>query len=889
MDPARWRRIETLFHRVRCLPPDRRARELEAERGRDADAVEAVEGMLASAEEAEGLLGGILEDAAEEAVAPPPGLDPLPERLGPYEVLGLLGRGGFSAVYLARPPADPHQRVAVKVLRRSPADPDLAQRFVQESEILARLHHPGIARFLGHGTTDLGEPYLVMEHVEGDPIDVYCDARGLDLRGRLALLGQVCEAVDFAHRNLVIHRDLKPGNLLVTRDGRPKLLDFGIAKLTEPNLLRTDPVVTAPGSSFLTPDYASPEQVRGQPLTTSTDVYSLGVLLYRLLCGRPPHRLEGLSMGEIEAVHRRGGPSPPSQVALTRPEGTDDSGAIARRRGTTPKGLRALLRGDLDSIALTALGPSPEDRYPSAAELARDLERHLRSEPVRARRLTTLYRARKFVRRHRVGVAVVALVVSTLGLAVVSTTRASWRAEAERARAERHLAESRQVTRFLVDLFERPDPEGAQGRDVTAMDLLEEGVGRIAVDLEQQPEVRSALMTTMGKVYRNLGDPAASRELLERALAERRGLFGPSDPRLVEGRQELARSLLVQGELATARILLRGTLAAQGEAEDPAASAKTLGLLAEVEKQAGKPAESEGLFRRALELQRQVLADDDPEVVDHLTGLAQLLVESGDLDAAEGVFRRALEHRRARLGDRHPDVATNLGDLAVVLHGQGLLEEAEAAIREALRIRLEVYGEDHWLLGKSYNNLAQVLVSRGRPREAIPWMRRALELGRERLGPEHPRVAERWVNLALTHQRAGQPEEAEAAYLEALDLHRRTLGEQHPSTVRNLYNLAGLYAEIGRSSEALDLLDRVSAAFRGMLPEGDFRLSYPLYLRGRILVAEGNCAGGVPPLERALELRLRHRQDDHADVAQVRRELDRCVSEGAAVSGSPGA
>lgn len=877
MDAERWPEVEALFHQARGLSEAERRAFLDGRRRAGCSLVDAVEGMLEADDPASAEIEAIVDSAILGA------LEQLPDRMGPYEIVSLVGTGGFCSVYLARLPQDPTRQVAIKVLRRGLATPDTEGRLRQESEILARLHHPNIARLLDYGTSDRGEPYVVMEFIDGEPIDRFCDRHRWTLDQRLKLFRQVCAAVDYAHANLVIHRDIKPSNLLVTADGTPKLLDFGIAKLLLPELSRADPVQTVAGNHWMTPDFASPEQVREEPLTTATDVYSLGVLLYRLVCGRPPYRFPSRSPRTIEGVISDVEPAAPSarfqggSAASSGTEGEADEDELARCRQLTVGQLRSRLRGDLDSIVLMALSKRPEQRYASVAKLSQDIANYLTSQPVSARRISAVYRGRKFVRRHRIAVGIAVSLLATLSTAVVVTTQATRRAEAERGRAERHLADAEQVTDFLVDIFEVPDPEIARGQEVTAKELLDEGAGRIATQLRHQPEIRASLMATMGRVYRNLGDHGRSRELLEEALAHHRRQHEETDPRVVGTLQELARSLLAQGEYEAAGRLLqesRSSFEAAGDTST-ASYALTLSLLGAAFKQLSRLEEAEVLVRRALDLQRRLLPPTDAELIESVSKLAEILSLKREFGAAETMFRETLARRRTLLGDTHPDVATTLGNLTFVLHGQGRLEEAEGTAREVVRIRAELYGDEHWLVGTSYNNLSQILAARGQIEEALPWMEKSLEISKARLGSEHPNVAGSLVNLALMYQRVDRQQDSEALLLQALDLHRRTLGEQHPSTARNLYQLAELYADQGRRREALPMLETVVSVLRSLKPD-DYRLSHPLLLLGRIHRELGDCDQALPSLRHALELRRKEHGDGHRGVEAVASELELC-------------
>jgi serine/threonine protein kinase len=433
MDSDRWRRVEALFAAVADLEPGERRERLAAARAGDPDLVREVERLLAHDGDAGASIAAAVAGAAEHlagdagrlagAAGPLAGdprtlhdasAAPLPGgRIGPYRIERELGHGGMGTVCLAARDDDAYRkRVAIKLMRASvPAA--LRQRFLAERRILAALDHPNIARLLDAGTTESGEPYVVMEYVDGRPIDVHCDQGRLPTRDRLELFRKVCAAVQFAHRNLVVHRDLKPGNVLVTADGEAKLLDFGIAKLLDPAAPGAGPET---GTTFrmMTPEYASPEQIRGEPVTTASDIYSLGVLLYELMAGRRPYRLKTPQSGELERAILEQEAERPS-AAVLRPAGPAGEAAtaeaIGRARSTSPSRLRRRLAGDLDNIVLMALSKEASRRYASVAQLAEDVGRHLDGLPVLARPATLTYRTRKFLRRHRAGVAAAAAVV----------------------------------------------------------------------------------------------------------------------------------------------------------------------------------------------------------------------------------------------------------------------------------------------------------------------------------------------------------------------------------------------------------------------------------------------------------------------------------------------
>ena len=463
------------------------------------------------------------------------------ERIGPYRVLRTLGVGGMGEVFLAdRADAEFEQQVAIKVVFGSSLARGVQSRLKVERQILAQLDHPNIAHLLDGGSLADGTAYIVMEYVDGVPIDAYCDANHLDIPARLKLFQTICAAVHYAHQNLIVHRDLKPSNILVTEAGVPKLLDFGIAKLLDAGQAgRHTLAVTHADFRLMTPDHASPEQVRGQPITTSSDVYVLGVLLFRLLTGVGPYLIPSMRLADIErAICEKEPPLPSHSV------GADDSAeahAIARARGTSTHRLRRILRGDLDNIVDMAMRKEPERRYASAQQMASDIQRYLEGKPVIARRDTLSYRSAKFVRRHwlpvTAGISASFLVLAFATTTYVQSLRVAAerdRAAQQRERAERERARAEEVSSFLVNLFKLSDPEENRGNQVTARELLDSGARRLRAGLTDQPETKAALLSTVGAVYDSLGQYQDALPLLDEAL-----LLGARDGQWIGFRQGL--------------------------------------------------------------------------------------------------------------------------------------------------------------------------------------------------------------------------------------------------------------------------------------------------------------------------------------------------------------
>lgn len=694
MTPERWEQVKAVLDGALETGPAERAAFVAAACGEDPELRAEVESLLAFEEESEVFieepLFGRFSCGPEGLVAG--------QRIGPYQVVREIGQGGMGTVYLAvRADEEFDRQVALKLVGMGSAA-TIVRRFRAERQILAHLDHPNISKLLDGGTTEDGRPYFVMDFVEGRPIDEY--AVGLSLRERLALFREVCAAVHFAHQNLVVHRDLKPGNILVTADGVSKLLDFGIAKLLDPG--QTDPGLSELGLRPMTLQYASPEQVKGETITTASDVYSLGVLLHRLLTGRSPYLAAADDRQALERAILEGKTLRPSATVERREE--------ARR-----------LAGDLDTIVLRAMDPEPGRRYASAEQLAADVQRYLDGLPVLARKDTAGYRLGKFVRRHKAGVAAAAAVLLLILGFSITVTLLFRKAERDRDRAEA-------VSGFLVDLFERADPSRSRGKTITAREVLDGGQRQIAGDLQAVPETRAALMETMGRVYRSLGFYDQAQSLLEESLRIRRRTLGPDHLDVAESELNLALVFQCLERSDESEALTRKALETyrrHGGTVTPeyAAGLNNLGGILE---ERGEHAAAEVLFREALRL-KQGIPGAGEEVARAYNNLGQVLYGRGDLAAAEPYLRQGLAMRRRLLGSEpHPDLANSLNNLASLLEAKKDRAGAETLYREVLAMRRKLYGDHHSKVARSLSNLAFVLLAEGRPREAEPFAREAL-------------------------------------------------------------------------------------------------------------------------------------------------------------------
>ncbi len=738
----------------------------------------------------------------------------------------------MSVVYLAERSDQAYEhQVAVKLVYPGLVDPRLAERLVAERQILARLEHPNIARLLDGGTTDDGVPFFVLERIDGLPIDRHCDERGLSIPERIRLFRTVCAAVAHAHRNLVVHRDLKPSNILVGADGEPKLLDFGIAKVLSPNELEEEGARTI--SPALTPSYASPEQLRGEPVTTATDIYSLGVVLYRLLTGALPRTsptwptTSAVGSGEVDSPSRRARRIEPAQRGATlSPE------EIARRRGTTPRGLVRQLAGDLDNILQKALRHEPERRYASVERLGEDLRRYLEHLPVEARPDGWGYRAAKFLRRNPLAaVLAVLLGLSSLGYGFFASIQSR---RVERERSERALS-------LLVDLFRGADPTArATSSKPTVEEVLDLGARHLLERVEGEPEVEAHLASVIGDVYLNLGAFDRAKPMIVRALSLSGRTAIPAAERLIYlyqfGLLQFVTGHHSQGE----RILTACQL--QQKALGPAAEvarANTLEALGRSRFQLGRLDDAYAAQREALSIRLKALGADDPQVASSLSYLASVRGRQGDSGAALGMFQLALRIARRNFVPDHPMICDLLQGYAVTLAERGKLTEGEAALREALAGQRRRLGEAHPDIAFTIDSLATNLMYEGRYPEAEAEYREGLAMRQKILGPEHPLTGLSLSNLGDLHRRMGLLKEAEVELRQSLTMIEKAYGPAHLNTSRPMVSLARLLLGRGDAEEALQLLDRSLPSRVATFAPHHYRIAEVENDRGAALLALG--------------------------------------------------
>jgi serine/threonine-protein kinase len=845
MTPDRWARIQELFHDILAAPATEAAELLAHVAAGDPDLAAEVRSLIAA--EAQGPLGRQSDrDPADRA----------PEFVGPYRLLRRLGEGGMGVVYLAeREEAGFKQRVALKLLRSGFISPALAEHVAHERRVLARLEHPNIARLIDGGSTPSGQPFLAMEYVAGDTLLEHAAKEELTVEGRLALFSDVCDAVHYAHQQLVIHRDLKPRNIVVGTDGRPRLLDFGVSKLLDPD---SQPGNTTRSSPWLTPAYASPEQWRGEAVTTLSDVYSLGVILYELLSGLKPYAFEGQSPGSIERLI--------CETEPPRPSSRCRDPRIARK-----------LEGDLDIIVLKALAKAPNRRYASAGQLAEDLRRYLSGQPVLARPDSLRYRTGKLIRRHRTaaGMAGAALVLALAGVIVVGVqARIAARA---RDRAEVARNQAQQVTDYVIRLFQAADA-GPHAVDTTlARAMLRQGVQQ-AEALKDQPLVQASMFDALGMVFVTLQRFDQASELVNRAWQIRAAQLPPESPELAESYAHLGRILRAQSRYLPAlqryeqALAVREQVFGRESAEvadtyrdlgflmpylgrneesvryyrtaltidqklhglEHAATAEDLMLVGLALRRVDSAASGLDYLQQSLAIKARVLGPDDPETAVTRFHVADQLRDLGRFGDAEAMYRAGIESHRRAVGGRDPGEVHGLQNLADMIGQRGRGPEAEALLRDAIAITERRYGRQSSYYADALDELSNELTRQGRYGEALDLRRQGLAVWRREFGTDHAAVAGSLDRIASLQILLHRPREAETVAREALAIRQRIYGQHHPSIGLSFLRLAEVLLAEGRPRDAEPAADSGYRIATTTLPAGSLDLRGAHLLMARL-------------------------------------------------------
>ena len=762
LSAERWRVLSPYLDEMLDLDIAGRAAWLDALRARDPEIAQDLQILLAEQQAIHDT--GFLEGSVRLGATALPGPSLSGEILGAYRLLSLIGQGGMGTVWLAeRSDGRFEGRAAVKVLNVAVAGRTLEERFKREGSILARVRHPHIAHLIDAGVSPTGHPYLVLEYVDGQSIDRYCDSRGLGVEARLELFLDVLAAVAHAHAHLVVHRDIKPGNVLVSVDGDVKLLDFGIARLLDRESaadgLPQDPgTLTRDLGSALTPRFAAPEQLTGGPVTTATDVYALGVLLYQLLTGGHP---AGTAVRSTATLIRA--------VVEQEPARASES--------TTSTRIRRIVRGDLDTILAKALKKNPAERYTSATAFADDLRRYLRHEPIAARPDTLRYRASTFVRRHTHGVvASAAVAVLLIGLGTYHTVRLA----AERDRAQREAAKATKISELLTGMLTAADPYQVRATQAepTVRGLLDAGTSQVEQNLQGQPELRADILTVLGRIYRRLGLYDRAQALLEQALVSGTTAFGATHVTVAQTLHDLGVVLADKGDYAAAARRLEDALAMRRSllGTDHQDVAVTLSELGRVYQDLGQNRRAEPLQREALRVRTKVLGAGDKETAVSMSDLASVLRLDGDLAGADALLKACLDINRKTRGDIHPNTATTWHDIGQIAAARGDYTTAETLMRRSLNINGQTLGDNHPVVAMTLNSLAHVLVAERRDDEAATALEEALAIARRSLGKDHQLTAIYAANLGAVRLTRREPAIAADLLREALTVRAKAPG-----------------------------------------------------------------------------------------------------------------
>ncbi|MFC5570438.1 protein kinase [Lysobacter yangpyeongensis] len=853
MDPARWQRLSPLLDALFELPVEARAERLRELRDEDAELTDELEALIALEEERTDFLAEPLTPARMGAQ---PGTV-----VGPYRLDRLLGEGGMGQVWLASRADGLYQRrVALKLLRPGLTDTNLRLRFTRERQILARLAHPHIARLLDAGITTEGLPYLALEYVDGEPITDYCRALDKPVAQRLRMFQQVCDAVSHAHANLIVHRDLKPSNILVTPAGEVRLLDFGIAKLLDSEV----PVVeqTRTGMRAFTLHYAAPEQIRGEPVTTMTDVYSLGVVLYELLTDRKPYKLKRESDAAWEDAILFNDPLKPSQTVLRRIERDthEDYSHVAdlRRRAR-------VLAGDLDNIVLKALSKRPEQRYPSVEALALDLRRYEEGRPVLARSQGVGYRVRKYFARHRWTLLTATTVVVVLGLSIGLVAWQARQALAEAARAQA-------MQDFMVGLFEQAG--GAPGQAVDLRSLLATAEARDRAEPQRQPRARAELLGLLARLRLGLGDYREAQTLLRRQAAIVDNTRDIPDSLKLESLTLRGQMLALQDQAAECIALMQPflDLARNEQAQLPPQSSQFYSQLGRCRRAAGERQGARQMYERSLAVRRET-PSDDVGIVENLIDLAALQGDAGDTAAALRGYDEAMDHLRVHVSTRHPLAVDILRQRCALRRVQGHAAAAEKDCQAALDLALQLHGADSRAGVDARRQLAALHVDEGRYAQAQREFALTQQWLVARLGPEHPDVARNYNSLGITAWERGDFAAALPALAHAVAIWRK--GSDRGLLAAGLFNQAMVLHDTGADADALPLLEearrlRVAqfGARHGLVGDTD-------RLIGEVAAALGDHARAQAALQSAVALTregygAEHSHTLRAELAQAR-------------------
>ncbi len=851
--PDFWSDVEAAFEAVMDVDPSERARIVAERCGNRPELRAEVESLLASYDGDDSFLSVPAVDLGRRV-----GAAFAEMTVGPFRLIEKIGAGGMGVVYLAdRAHGEFTQRVAVKLIDEPVGNAGALRRFRAERQILAVLSHPHIVTLLDGGVTEDGQPYLAMEYIVGAPITRYCRERSLSIEDRLRLFQQVCAAVQYAHQHGVVHSDLKPGNILVTSDGIPKILDFGVAKLLDKS--GKVPDVTATGLLRpLTPNYASPEQLRGLAITTASDIYALGVLMYELLTETRPYDAAGKPLDEILRIVVEEEPPRPSTAI-----GSLDSGTRLDRRR---------MKGDLDSIVLKAMSKEPGRRYASAQELSEDITRHLTGRPVVAREPSFGYVARRLAARHKAAFLSASVSLVVIVVALVLAIRQAQVATMERDRARIETAKATQVAAFLRTLFSAAYPRNhVGGAKPSVQDLLDRGAARVDQELGGQPDVQASMLALFSSVYSEMGLYSQALPLGERSLALREQLFGPEHRDVAESLFILGRMKRLQTEPDAAQPLLERAVTIRERVlgpEDP--------LLAEVLSELGNVLWYRGRYEEArVHLERAVAIEEKaggPQLARWLTGLSNLDWAVGDFESAQLRLERALEIGIRTEGRAGYLVSVTILNLGTLMREQEDFARAKSLLEQALEIAEELYGTEHQAMVFNWGELGELYLAMGDHARAREFLNRSIAVGERILGREHLGLAPPLTYLGRLLLAEGRPREALPLFERALRLREKSLDRD---IAENLVEIARVRVLLEETAQGERLLRRALALQREGLVPGHRSLVPTLTALGELLSARNAEAEALSLLQEAVEIARARLPVHHSQRARAEAALER--------------
>ena len=782
MTTEEWNKIEAIVDEALKLPKEERDAFIQNMCHGDFECIKHVHRFLESIDKADSFFSGkkrvkdkVTDYAATEHTQDIKNENLIGTTIGSYELTEILGKGGMGTVYLAkRTDGQFDHSVAIKVIQNKPGRSEIYSRFVQERQILAGLSHENIARLYDGGVTEDGMPYLIMEYVDGTPINKYCDENRLTIAQRIRLFKSVCSAAQHAHTNLVIHRDLKPDNILITKNGTVKIMDFGIAKLARGDRGTESPAGELNPGRYLSFSNAAPEQLTDNAVTTATDIYALGILLHRLLVGVHPLPIKKKTAGEIKEIITSYQPADPAKQ-YERLEHTQKE-QLAINRNTTSQKLKKLLCNDLEAIMIKCLRKKAEERYQTAEDLIQDIERHESNYPVKAIEGSKLYHTKKYFIRNRTSLTVAAAFFMIASLSVLFYTH---RIQMERDIAKMEANKANQVTTFVLDLFKGSDPSESRGDEISARDLLDRGIERTTY-LDNQPEIKANMLEVLGRILTQLGEFDEAEELLAQAIQIRTDLFGDLHIETISTHEHLGSLLSSRGDLFQAQNVLEDAIKKRADiyGYQQAALSEANTELGYVYRRLGKLQEAEQLYRNLITIYEENFGPEDPLTLLSISSLGVTLHGQGNLDEAEERYRDVLEKRSSLYDTIHPDVAMSKNNLGALLLNQGRFEESEQLLSEALEMRISLFGE------------------------------------------LHPKVALSTNNMGILKRNSGQFEDAREYFSTALEINTNLFGPKQLQTGISMFSIAELHMMMGEYEESLDFYTRSNEIFKEQLPEG---------------------------------------------------------------------